>query len=80
MKGYYSDDYRRTDCRCGCGCDRPKERCEVQNVPGMAFIYFQPDINSCDVYDCAEAISRGTLFPGLDKPYSGIARGGSCKC
>jgi len=90
VRGYYSEDYRRRAGSrsnyttqqtqvCGCGCKEPQEMCEVQMVPAMAFIYFQPDIASCDVYDCCAALQRGTLFAGLDKPFMGKSKGGSCR-
>lgn len=86
MRGYYSEDYRRRACNRsnytaqqtqGCGCNEPREMCEAQTVPAMAFIYFQPDVSSCDVYDCCAALHRGTLFVGLDKPFMIRSKGGS---
>lgn len=37
-------------------------------VIGMAYV---PDQCWCDLYDESVALQRGTLFPDLDKPFTG---------
>ncbi len=49
------------------------EKCE-KNVPVMVFIETQPFGR---MYNEAEGLCRGTLFPALDKPFTG--RGGNCR-
>lgn len=47
----------------------PPAGCEEKEcVLAMARVTVQP---WCQVYDSATALSRGTLFPALDKPYLG---------
>ena len=53
-------------CKPACGCD---------TVPVMVFIEMQPFGR---MYNEAEGLCRGTLFPALDKPFTG--RGGKCGC
>ena len=59
---------------CGYGTvrgDQQKQKCCEKNVPVMVFIDMQPFGR---MYNEAEALCRGTLFPALDKPFTG--RGG----
>ncbi|MDD6394612.1 MAG: spore coat associated protein CotJA [Firmicutes bacterium] len=69
---------------CDCGraqqdsaCERehePKQTCQNDcDIPVMAFIPVQ---EFCRMYNEAEGLRRGTLFPALDKPFCG--RGGKC--
>lgn len=41
-------------------------------VPGMAYVPFQTDTHT---YDYSKGFAAGTIFPCLDKPFSG----GKCK-
>ena len=80
--GTVSDMDMNYSCGCGmtmgdmdaqnaCGCEvKCKPMCE-KNVPVMVFIDMQPFGR---MYNEAEALCRGTLFPALDKPFTG--RGG----
>lgn len=43
------------------------------SLPVMAFV--EPQTWDC-TYSCGQALSRGTLFPALDKPFMG--KGGCC--
>ena len=52
---------------------KKSEKCD-KDVPVMVFIEMQP---FGKMYNEAEALCRGTLFPALDKPFTG--RGGCCK-
>ena len=59
---------------CGYGAiavEQQKPKCCDKNVPVMVFIDMQPFGRT---YNEAEALCRGTLFPALDKPFTG--RGG----
>ena len=59
------------DAQNACGCEvKCKPMCE-KNGPVMVFIDMQPFGRT---YNEAEALCRGTLFPALDKPFTG--RGG----
>lgn len=69
-------------CRCGCaqGSARTEPamacqpvRSECSSLPVMAFVPSQ--VWDC-TYTCGQALSRGTLFPALDKPFMG--KGGCC--
>ena len=42
-------------------------------LPVMAFV--EPQVWDC-AYSCGQALTRGTLFPALDKPFMG--KGGCC--
>ena len=59
-----------SDMNGSCGCC---EKCE-KNLPVMAFVEAQPFGR---MYNEAEGLCRGTLFPALDKPFTG--RGGCRK-
>ena len=51
-----------------CGCrNKNKPGCE-KNVPVMAFVEMQ---TFGRMYNEAEGLCRGTLFPALDKPFTG---------
>lgn len=62
-EGCLSHDNRSNDCDCECN----------RYLPAMVFIEMQ---NYGKIYNEAEALCRGTLFPALDKPFYG--RGGNC--
>lgn len=78
----YEDIFSADECGCmgtmddsdmknSCGCEvRCKPVCDAA-VPVMVFIEMQPFGRT---YNEAEALCRGTLFPALDKPFTG--RGG----
>ena len=53
--------------------DMYKPECACKNIPVMVFIEMQP---FGKMYNEAEGLCRGTLFPALDKPFTG--RGGRC--
>lgn len=63
-----SDTESHMDCGCGHNC-KP-----VCDIPVMVFIEMQP---FGKMYNEAEGLCRGTLFPALDKPFTG--RGGNCR-
>ena len=56
--------------------DNSKNDCRLGTLPGamaplaMAYTPMQKSVNPA--YECNEALSRGTLFPGLDLPFMGI--------
>ena len=62
-------------------CERPAARTagdcpqavQCATLPVMAFV--PPQTWDC-AYTCGQALSRGTLFPALDKPFMG--KGGCC--
>lgn len=61
---------------CGCG-EQVSQHESVQkcqddcDVPVMAFIPMQ---DFCRMYNEAEGLRRGTMFPALDKPFYGRGR------
>ena len=57
-------------CGCEVRCKPMGEKCQ-KNLPVMVFIEMQPFGR---MYNEAEGLCRGTLFPALDKPFTG--RGG----
>ena len=57
-----------------CGCEGKCQPVCEKNVPVMVFIEMQPFGR---MYNEAEGLCRGTLFPALDKPFTG--RGGHCR-
>lgn len=68
--------------KCGCSNDKyeqiPHCECEqkcrpVNEVPVMVFIEMQ---KFGKMYNEAEGLKRGTIFPALDKPFMG----GGCNC
>ena len=62
----------KTPCGYGAvGGEQQAQMCCDKNVPVMVFIEMQPFGR---MYNEAEALCRGTLFPALDKPFTG--RGG----
>ena len=73
------DSDNEKNCGCGmtmgdmentnsCGCrNKNKPGCE-KNVPVMAFVEMQ---TFGRMYNEAEGLCRGTLFPALDKPFTG---------
>ena len=68
--GVMGDSETTDSCGCKMQC---KPMCE-NNLPVMAFVEMQPFGR---MYNEAEALCRGTLFPALDKPFTG--RGGCCR-
>ena len=80
--GNLSDMDETTSCGCkmtmndaamtnACGCEvKCKPVCDSA-VPVMAFVEMQPFGR---MYNEAEGLCRGTIFPALDKPFTG--RGG----
>lgn len=61
-------------------CTTPRTRTAVieektvcTDLPVMVFI--KPQVWDC-TYSCGQALTRGTLFPALDKPFMG--KGGCC--
>lgn len=55
-----------------------KEECSWQ-TPGMAYVPWQ---NFTKVYDPKKALQAGTIFPELDKPFTGkcmMRQGGRCR-
>lgn len=65
--GTMGDAVTKDACGCGVQC---RSVCD-QAVPVMVFIEAQPFGR---MYNEAEGLCRGTLFPALDKPFTG--RGG----
>lgn len=54
------------------GCERRMENPIPENaVYAMAYVPFQTDI---ECYDCICALKNGTLFPSLNKPFTGVCR------
>ena len=52
----------------------------IPEDPALAIAYVRWQ-NLCDVYDPEKALTQGTLFPDLDKPFYGRrARYGMQKC
>ena len=56
-----------------CGCTKETADCETAFLPAvmtttMAYVPFQIDLS---YYSTEEALSRGTLFCDLDKPFKG---------
>ena len=61
------------DCRCNRGmppksCREKNESCMDKFPVGMAYVPWQ---NWNQIYELDKALSRGTLFPELDKPFIG---------
>lgn len=61
-----------------CECNQPPRHCECEqkcqddcDVPVMVFIPMQ---DFCRMYNEAEGLRRGTIFPALDKPFCGKGR------
>lgn len=57
--------------------ERPKE-CSWQ-TPGMAYVPWQ---NFTRAYEPGQALQAGTIFPELDKPFTGkcmMRQGGRCR-
>ena len=65
-----SEDRTETQAACS-GCE--KKRCPEATLPVMVFI--EPQTFG-RMYNEAEALRQGTLFPVLDKPFLG----GGCHC
>ena len=65
-----TDTGTKNSCGCKVQCKPTSEKCD-KNVPVMAFVEMQPFGR---MYNEAEGLCRGTLFPALDKPFTG--RGG----
>ncbi len=72
-----------------CGCTR--DRCSLSERPRadkskgfgvydreLAALYL-PVQSFADLYDLEAALCRGTLFRGLDKPFSGGVKEGCCR-
>ena len=60
------DNSKKSDCKLGTlPCEAPL---------AMAYVPMQESIDP--TYDTAEALSRGTLFPGLDLPFMGMVNTG----
>ncbi len=57
-----------------CDCEKTCQPMCDKNIPVMAFVEIQPFGR---MYNEAEGLCRGTLFPALDKPFTG--RGGNCR-
>lgn len=54
------------------GCRRRMENPIPKNAAvAMAYVPFQSDFQ---VYDCQKALKCGTLFPELNKPFTGCCR------
>ena len=69
--GEMPDNDMNTSCGCEMNCQTVCEKKCEKNLPVMAFVEIQPFGR---MYNEAEALCRGTLFPALDKPFTG--RGG----
>lgn len=62
---------------CGGECPQPKGKFPAETPLGMAYVPFQEWEKT---YDAQAALSRGTVFPSLDKPFIGEeAVKGECK-
>lgn len=62
-----------SDCRCNRGmsrrsCHEKNENCIDMFPVGMAYVPWQ---NWNQIYELDKALSVGTLFPELDKPFIG---------
>lgn len=53
----------------------PKQDCPNQ-VVGMAYVPWQ---TFGQIYDPKKALMAGTIFPELDKPFTGRCKGGRCR-
>lgn len=89
MQDNYSSFIRESMRQAQCNYETIFEPCECKDqskthaveskcmdncdIPVMAFIPMQ---EFCRMYNEAEGLRRGTLFPALDKPFCG--RGGKC--
>jgi len=49
------------------------EATDCASLPVIVFV--EPQVWDC-TYSCGQALTRGTLFPALDKPFAG--KGGCC--
>ena len=71
MKNSCGCEMTMNDMTDSCGCERKCRPICDADVPVMAFVTMQPFGRT---YNEAEGLCRGTLFPALDKPFTG--RGG----
>jgi len=57
-------------------CNKPEQSFRSGSLPGpyapLAMSYVPMQSSSAPNYDAAEALARGTLFPGLDLPFMNI--------
>lgn len=70
--------YRRSISQCeathtaDCGCEKRMEFPIPENAAvAMAYVPFQA---KWEVFDCIQALRCGTLFPELNKPFTGCCR------
>lgn len=65
--GYPLQRQSGRDEHCECLCSYSEKSAFPENTPlAMAFVPFQ---GKSEKYKCEKALSRGTLFPCLDKPF-----------
>lgn len=67
-------DHEMHTVSCHAGMQRP-DGCSWQ-VVGMAYVPWQ---TFGHVYDPKKALMTGTIFPELDKPFTGRCKGGKCR-
>ena len=57
-------------------CNKPDQSFRNGSLPGsyapLAMSYVPMQVSAAPNYDAAEALARGTLFPGLDLPFMNI--------
>lgn len=63
-----NQDVEETQCEC-----RHKDKTALPENPvaGMAYVPFQTEF---EVYDAMKALKFGTIFPELNKPFTGCCR------